>query len=288
MQDAIATSVVGSIEPRLIDAEIARAERKSPSNWTAYDHYLRGVSLTDQFTLASIDAAAKEFRAALVIDPNFALAHAMLAADAVTRRFGFGQALDETALAAARDSVSRAIELAPDDARTLAIAAFILAFMDDALERAGALGERAISVNPNCSGAWMVLGWVRTWLGEPEAAQEAFARSLKLNPISKRDQLQILPGYIVICFITGRDDERLEWANRLLALDPSNLTALIAALDVTTIKGATSEAAAMRQRLHQAFPAIRATQLRNIFLRYRKPEHRALFDAFVGRLGLPE
>ena len=74
----------------------------------------------------------------------------------------------------------------------------------------------------------------------------------------------------------------------IMALDPSNLTALIAALDVTTIKGATSEAAAMRQRLHQAFPAIRATQLRNIFLRYRKPEHRALFDAFVGRLGLSE
>jgi adenylate cyclase len=287
LQDAIATSVVGAIEPRLIDAEIARVERKPPRNWTAYDHYLRGVSLVDQFTLASIDAAAKEFRAALAIDPEFALAHAMLAADAVTRMFGFGLTLDEAALAAARASVSRAIELAPDDARPLAIAAFFLAFVDNALERAGAIGERAISVNPNCSAAWMVLGWVRTWLGEPEAAREAFARSLRLNPISKRDQLLILPGYIVVCFIMGRDEERLEWANRLLALDPSNLTALIAALDVTTMNGSVSEAAAIRQRLHQAFPAIRTTQLQSIFLRYRKPEHRAQFDAFVARLGLP-
>ena len=288
MQDAVAASVVGSIEPRLLDAEIARVERKSSSNWTAYDHYLRGVSLTDQFTPASIDAAAKEFRAALAIDPDFALAHAMLAADAVARRFGFGQALDETALVAARNSALRAIELAPDDARTLAIAAFFLTFMDDALERAGAISERAISVNPNCSGAWLVLGWVRTWLGEPQSAREAFAQSLRLNPISKRDQLLILPGYVVICLMTGQHEERFEWANRLLALDPSNLTGLIAALDVATIKRAASEATAMRQRLHQAYPAIRATDLRNIFLRYRKPEHRALFDAFMARLGLPE
>jgi adenylate cyclase len=287
LQDAIAATVVNSIEPKLIEAEIAKVRRKPPSNWTAYDHYLRGVSLAAEFTFASIDAAAEEFRAALALDRDFAAAHAMLAADVITRRFAFGQPLDEAAVAFGRSSVFRAMELAPEDARVLAIAAFFLAFMDDALERAGAIGERAISVNPNSSDGWMVLGWVRTWLGNPEGAREAFERSLRLNPISKRDQLQILPGFIVICFVTGRDDERLKWANRLLAIDPSNLTALIAALDVAIIKGKASEAAALRQRLLQSFPTVRSAQLRDLFLRYRKPEHRALFEAFLARLGLP-
>ena len=100
MQDAIATSVVGSIEPRLIDAEIARAERKSPSNWTAYDHYLRGVSLTDQFTLASIDAAARNpgcarHRSQFCARPRHACGGRSYA------QVRIGQALDETALAAA-------------------------------------------------------------------------------------------------------------------------------------------------------------------------------------------
>jgi adenylate cyclase len=288
LQDAIAARVAAAIEPKLVEAEIARVRRKPPGNWTAYDRYLRGAALAREFTSASTRASAEEFRAAIDLDPNFAPAYAMLALGAVASRFLFGQPLEDAELNAGRNAASRAIELGADDARALAAAATFLAFIDDALERASAIAEHAIQVNANCSDAWSVLGWARTWLGELEAAKEAFDRSMRLNPISKVDQLLVLPGYIVISFLEKRDNARLSWANRLLAIDPSNLTGLLAALDVAILAGSAEAAPIARNRLLRAHPYLTSSGVREIFRRYRKPEHKVMFDAFAERLGLPD
>jgi hypothetical protein len=44
LQDQVASSVVGAIEPRLRLAEIERATRKPTENLDAYDLYLRGLA----------------------------------------------------------------------------------------------------------------------------------------------------------------------------------------------------------------------------------------------------
>jgi len=161
-------------------------------------------------------------------------------------------------------------------------------YTNDEFERASLLAERAIELNPNLSLAWTVLGWAILWLGEPDRARTAFDRAIRLNPLDKPALVQILPGYIVVCFISGLHEERLAWANRLLALDPTNLTGLLAALDVAQLQGRSADKAGLLAHMRATYPDLRACDIRQIFMRYRKPEHRVKFDEFMSRLGIPE
>jgi hypothetical protein len=106
--------------------------------------------------------------------------------------------------------------------------------------------------------------------------------------LDKQTLVQILPGYIVICFLSGQHEERLAWAHRLLALNPTNLSGLLAAQDVAGLQGRLTDAADILARMRAAYPNLRASHVGQIFLRYRRLEHRKLFDGFMARLGLPE
>lgn len=284
LHNEVARCVVGAIVPRLLEAEIERTRRKPVERWSAYDHYLRGMALLRQPSLAALDEAMRHFREALASEADFALALATLAACEVTRRFGFGRELSEADRANALEAAERAAQLAPDDDRSLAYCARVFAFLTEDLERAVALAERAIDLNPNLALGWTVLGWASTWLGEIDRGRAAFDAAIRLNPLDRQALLQILPGYIVICFVSGLHEERLAWANRLLTLDPVNLTGLLAALDVETIQQRAKQAAGIRARLCAAYPALSSADVGRIFRRYRKAEHKAVFDDFMKRL----
>src|SRR5262249_19999213 len=50
LQDQVASSVVGAIEPRLRQSEFERASRKPTESLDAYDLYLRALALRYQYT----------------------------------------------------------------------------------------------------------------------------------------------------------------------------------------------------------------------------------------------
>jgi len=288
MQDGVTTSVVGAIAPRVLGAEIESAKRKPAGTWNSYDRYLRGVALVHQNRPATVRDAMEEFRQAVTLDPDFPLAATALATCSIARRFFYGQDIAEDERSTALELATRAAEAAPDDERVLAGGAFVFAFLNDEYERALVVAKRAIDLNPNLSLAWSIFGWANTWIGEPELAREAFDHAIRLNPLDKPMLANILPGYIVVCFLSGQHEERLAWANRVLALDPTNLSGLLAALDVARLQGRSADAAAVLARLRATYLELRASHVNQIFLRYQKVEHRALFDGFMKRLNLPE
>src|SRR5260370_20704669 len=49
LQDQVASGVVGAIDPKLLEAEIARVKRKAPANYDAYDGFLRASALMHQW-----------------------------------------------------------------------------------------------------------------------------------------------------------------------------------------------------------------------------------------------
>jgi Flp pilus assembly protein TadD len=288
MQDGVTTSVVGAIAPRVLGAEIESAKRKPAGTWNSYDRYLRGVALVHQNRPATVRDAMEEFRQAVTLDPDFPLAATALATCSIARRFFYGQDIAEDERSTALELATRAAEAAPDDERVLAGGAFVFAFLNDEYERALVVAKRAIDLNPNLSLAWSIFGWANTWIGELELAREAFDRAIRLNPLDTPMLANILPGYIVVCFLSGQHEERLAWANRVLALDPTNLSGLLAALDVARLQGRSADAAAVLARLRATYPELRASHVNQIFLRYQKVEHRALFDDFMKRLNFPE
>ena len=239
LQDQVTQSVVGAILPKLHAGRNGLASRKPRSAWNCYDKYLRGNALLFQLSPATLAEAKEEYAQALSLDPDFAPALASLSTCYVVQRLLFGQDLSQSELSKALELSARAAELATDDGLVLARCAIVFALLGDDLERALTLAERAVNLNPNVAMAWGVLGWIWNMLGEPERACEAFDHAERLNPLDRFTLVtQILPGTSVAFFLLGRQEEWLRATNRLLALDPNNLGALLDALYFAHQRGA--------------------------------------------------
>jgi len=78
LQDQVASSVAGAIEPKLRQSEIERATRKPTANLTAYDLYLRALAQSYRYTDEAFAEAVVLAREALAIDPSYAPAAAMV------------------------------------------------------------------------------------------------------------------------------------------------------------------------------------------------------------------
>ena len=72
LQDEVTAAVVSAIEPKLYQAEIALAARRRPENLSAYDLYLRALSLRHSATREGNAEAIRLAHRALELDPRFA------------------------------------------------------------------------------------------------------------------------------------------------------------------------------------------------------------------------
>jgi TolB-like protein len=76
LQDQVASAVVGAIDPKLLEAEIARVKRKPVASLDAYDCFLRASDCLHQWTNEGADEALRLFHRAIELDPDYAQAYA--------------------------------------------------------------------------------------------------------------------------------------------------------------------------------------------------------------------
>jgi Predicted integral membrane protein len=158
LQDQVAASVVGAI------AEIERAKRKPTSSLDAYDYYLRAQAAHWQYTKEAMDQAVGLYEQAIALDPEFALAYALLAATLNQRRV-WGWSTDPAADASRAIAYAKsALRLAKKDPLVLAQSAIVLTAIGYEVELADSLLEEAIRLNPNGMLGWLGGGWANcTW-----------------------------------------------------------------------------------------------------------------------------
>ena len=170
-------SVVGAIAPALEKAEIERAKRKPTESLDAFTLYLGGLAKYYQFgNRQANEEEMRLFNSAIELDAEFASAYGRAAgchADAKANSWILGTDMEITEVSRL---ARRAVELGKDDAVVLAAGAWALAYVVRDLEAAAGLIDRALVQNSNLSEVWAFGGWVKNWLGEPEAAIERFAR----------------------------------------------------------------------------------------------------------------
>src|SRR5438477_961250 len=122
LQDKVASSVVGVIEPTLQAAETARLAGRPTDDLTAYDLYLRAYAMTLSST-KQVPEALRLLEQAIARDPRYGPALAW-AAHCCFRLVGDGRSEDPAAdRLKGADFARRALEVAGDDPNILANAA---------------------------------------------------------------------------------------------------------------------------------------------------------------------
>src|SRR6516225_5204182 len=143
LQDQVASSVAGALEPKLRQSEIERASRKPTANLTAYDLYLRALAQSYRLTEEGVAEAVVLARQALVIDPSYAPAAALVGWCRVLQRVRGWGALSDEDIAEACLLARQALEAERDDAETIRQAAFTLFVLagEAAMAAATAIGK---------------------------------------------------------------------------------------------------------------------------------------------------
>jgi TolB-like protein len=185
LQDQVASSVAGAIEPKLRQSEIERARRKPTANLTAYDLYLRALAQAYLFTEEGFAEAVALARQALAIDPSYAPAAAMVGWCRTHQRVHGWGALSDQDIGEACRLARQALEAERDDAQTIWQAARTLFYLAGEAAMAVAAFDRALALNPNSAHAWSYRANVHALRNQPEAAIEASERARRLSPFDK-------------------------------------------------------------------------------------------------------
>ena len=126
LQDQVASSVAGAIEPRLRMAEIERASRKPTESLDAYDLYLRALAQINKYTEEGMREAVILAKRALAIDPSYAPAAAMVGWGRLLLRIQGWGAVSKAEAAEAVSLARQAVETGRDDPEVLSIAGYTI------------------------------------------------------------------------------------------------------------------------------------------------------------------
>jgi adenylate cyclase len=181
LQDKVASSVAGVIEPELQAAEAARSAGRPTADLAAYDLYLRGYAMVLSST-RQVPEALLLMEQAIARDPRYGPALAWAAVCSMRLLLddrSKDRAMDRLKGA---DFARRALEVAGDDPGILTNAAFALAYFGENIAAMMALVDRALALNPNFARGWHISGSLRLWAGQPDIAIEHEEAALRFSP----------------------------------------------------------------------------------------------------------
>jgi len=135
--------------------------------------------------------------------------------------------------------------------------------------------------------AWSWGGWVKNWLGEPEAAIERFARAMRLSPLDPLGT-GMRAGTAHAHFLLGHYDEAASWAASALQDNPDFQAGLRIGGASNAMLGRPEQAHKAVARLRQLNPALRVSTLKNVLGPYRRAEDVLRYEEGLRQAGLPE
>jgi adenylate cyclase len=268
LQDQVAISVAGVIEPTLQAAEIRRSAQRPAIDLTAYDLYLRALPYSISWEKDRIALALDLLRRAIDRDPQYGPALARMAECHFHLDNG-GWADDREAnRRRGIDLARQALRSAPDDPVVLANAAIVLGYFGEDINAAIGLVDGSLTLNPSFAEGWYRSGVLRNWLGRPDLALDHFETFLRLSP-RERFSMQNAKG--ISLFFLHRFDEAVAEFLAVMERHPSVLAHRFLAACYAHM-GRLDDAREVVARLRTLTPDVPDSGVR-----YRNPEYRELF-----------
>ncbi|CAH2600239.1 TPR_REGION domain-containing protein [Rhodovastum atsumiense] len=248
LQDEVAAEVVAQIDPEILLIEAQRVTARPPADSTAYDLVLRAIPLLSRMDRVQFMQAGELLRQAITLEPDYAAASAWFAFWHIFL-YGQGWTNDPAAvMAEAGRLANRAITLDPQDARALAIAGHVRAFLHKRLREALSLHERALTVNPNLVMAWALSAAAFAFLGDLDTATTRMERYKKLSPYDPHaffyDTI-----FILIALLRHDHEEAVTRGREVSEMNPAFSAPCKPYLAALGHLGRVEEAALVRERL---------------------------------------
>jgi serine/threonine-protein kinase len=181
LQEEMSQEIAEKLRIRLTGAEKKRLRKTPTANTEAYQLYLKGRYQWNKRTEESLKKGIVHFQEAIESDPSFAGAYAGLADSFMT--------------------LATNIPLPPREA----------------MPKAKAAAEQALTIDGSLAEAWASLAAVKWWYEwDWEGAEAAYVSAIKLNP----NYATAHDGYGMLLCARGRFDASLEQMKKATDLDP--------------------------------------------------------------------
>jgi adenylate cyclase len=182
LQDTVAVSVAGVIEPTLQAVEIRRSYERPTSDLKAYDLYLQALPHWVSWEKDRIIQGLELLGRAIELDPRFGSALALAGWCRVQLDTNGWAADAESNRRIGLELARQALQAATDDPTAIGGAAFVLARFGGDIDAAISLIDRSLNLNPSFALGWFWSGTLRLYAGEPDLAIEHLEKSLRLSP----------------------------------------------------------------------------------------------------------
>lgn len=255
LQDHIASGTVAQIDPELFHRTSAFPPSGRTDVAAAHHAVLTAIQGIYRLDRASFLQARELLATAIELDPSCAAAHAWMAYWGIMV-VAQGWAEDPRAITVlAGQSAERAMLLDPLDARAVAIAGHVTAYLMHDVRAALRLHARAVELNPNLPIAWTLSSWSKIYIGDHAAAVRHAQTSMSLSP---RDPHIFAAEHVLMTahFFRRHMDEAERMADAVMERNPDHVSALNVHLAILGHMGRRAEAGYFLGLLQASHPGI--------------------------------
>jgi class 3 adenylate cyclase/TolB-like protein len=213
-----------AVHRKLLDAAVSRAISKPLPALSSYELFLGGISMMHRASAREFDASRRLLESLTDRHRRIATPYAWLGKWYVLHAIQGAPDLPHAAEMALQHT-ARALDLEPSSAHALAIEGFVHCHLKKDLDAAETRLRQASSLNPSEGFAWLFLGVMHAFKGEPDAALAAARRALALSPM---DPLRYYyESLMASCeFGAGHHAEAITWCERSLRRNRQHLSTL--------------------------------------------------------------
>ena len=183
IQDELIATIISTIVGRVDAVQVQQLVSSRPENLAAYDLVLQGLEHHRKAgaTKDSAEKAYSLFKQATELDPNYARAHAWRACSLSNYQSWDKEAAGSNWIEECSDSVSRALEIDPEEAEAHRIMGSIKMISGD-FQSGRYHHEKAKDLCPSDAYIAAKYATALIYMGEPEQALEEIKRAMRLDP----------------------------------------------------------------------------------------------------------
>ena len=182
VQDELTREIIAALKVKLTPDKKEQLIRKNKVSEEAFDLFLRGRERMSHLTRRGNIEARQLLEGALAIDPDFAAAHAYMAATHVIEYANDWSENPERSIQTSLEIAQRAVEI--DDEDPTAHVWFAIAlFWHREHDKAFAEAQRGISLSPNLAEGHLVAARILTYSGDGAAALDTLNTYMRLDPL---------------------------------------------------------------------------------------------------------